>query len=89
MKLEKPQSHLSVLKVDGGTRLLYLRVCRILTKMADAFSHLRGGSENCTVVLPSTPFCEESLTAKALRRVRSSQALRADAPLGCVWSTSR
>lgn len=28
---------MSILKVDGGTRLLYLQVYRILIKMADAY----------------------------------------------------
>jgi hypothetical protein len=31
-----------------------MRLCRILIKMADAFSHLRGGTENHTVVQEET-----------------------------------
>ena len=41
---------LQVLKLCGGWRCLYLRICRILTKMADGLSHLRGGSYDHTVV---------------------------------------
>jgi hypothetical protein len=40
----EPTQRVSVLKLHGGSRRLYLRVARNLIKMADAFSHLRGGS---------------------------------------------
>ncbi|MDT5255986.1 MAG: hypothetical protein QOD10_1066 [Mycobacterium sp.] len=39
-----------------------MRLCRILIKMADAFSHLRGGSENRTAVQEKTArrLCDET-----------------------------